>query len=87
MSREVGIWFLLYTAGCIYSIEIMANHQMFDTLPFSNVNEIQRVDTNINHYNGNSILSTHNDILADIDPDLNNLFPNDFKNQCKNCDT
>ena len=45
-----------------------------NTLPFKNISDI-------------SIPSTKNDILSDIDPDINNLFPNDLKNQCKNYDT
>ena len=35
----------------------------------------------------NSFPSSNNDILSDIDPAINNLIPNGWKNQCNGYDT
>ena len=68
----------------------MTNSIIIDKLPFANVadnvmfqkNIIQNVYCNINN-----LLSSNNDVLNDIDPDINNLIPNCLKNQCKVYDT
>ena len=66
----------------------MANAQFMHNLPFANVAENAFKDNNTSEYNNvNLIPSTNNDMLADIDPDINNIFLNDLKNQCKNYDT
>ena len=41
-----------------------------------------------NNYDKNNLIhSTNNDMLANIDPDMNNMNPNCFKNKCKLYDT
>ena len=68
----------------------MANSLFMDNLPFANVSENVMLDKNrsLNNYcDINSLLSSNNDILTDIDPDINNLNPNGLKNQCKSYHT
>ena len=66
------------------------NSLFMDTLPFANVSENVMLDKNRSHNNYcniNSLPSSNNDLLTDIDPDINNLNPNGLKNQCKSYDT
>ena len=68
----------------------MANSLFMDNLPFANVSENVMLDKNRsqnNYCDINSLPSSSNDILTDIDPDINNLNPNGLKNQCKSYDT
>ena len=68
----------------------MANSLFMDTLPFANVSENVMLNKNRsqnNYYYINSLPSSINDLLTDINPDINNLKPNGLKNQCKSYDT
>ena len=68
----------------------MANSIILENLPFANVADNVMFDRNINQ-NGycdiNSLPSSNNDVLNDIDPDINNLIPNCMQNQCNGYDT
>ena len=68
----------------------MANSLFMDNLPFANVFETVMLDKNRsknNYCDINSLPSSNNDILTDIDLDINNRNPNGLKNQCKSYDT
>ena len=66
----------------------MADKHSIYCLPFANVAEdIMLYDQQNNNGNNNLLHSTNNDMLANIDPDVNNMNPNSFKNQCKYYDT
>ena len=68
----------------------MANSLIMDNLPFANVADNVMVDETITqnvYCNINKLPSSNNDVLNDIDPDINNLIPNCFKNQCQVFDT
>ena len=59
------------------------NSLFMDNLPFANVSENVMLDKNrsqINFCDINSLPSSNNDILTDIDPDINNVTPNGLKN-------
>ena len=60
----------------------MANSLPMDNLPFTNVSENVMLVKNIsqnNYCDINSLPSSNNDILTDIDPDINHLNPNGLK--------
>ena len=63
----------------------MASINIMNNLPFANVTENIMLDNNNNH--SESFPSTNYDTMAEIDPDKNNILPNDLKNQCKSYDT
>ena len=89
-KHQGGSTFFTYTRGCIQITPTMANSLFMDNLPFENVSENVMLDKNRsqnNHCDINSLPSSNNDILTDIDPDSNNLNPNGLKNQCKSYDT
>ena len=76
------IYFFTCTRGCIQNTPTMANYLFMDNLPFANVSENVMLDKNRsqNSYGDfNRVLSSNNDLLTDIDPDINNLNPNGLK--------
>ena len=59
-----------------------------DSLPFANVTEnIMLNDQQKLYKKAQYLYCTNNDMLANIDPDINNLNPNGLTNQCKYYDT
>ena len=66
----------------------MADKHSIYCLPFANVAEDIMLDDQQNNNGNNNLLhSTNNNMLANIDPDINNMNPNSLKNQCKYYDT
>ena len=66
----------------------MANIHLMDSLPFANVTEnIMLNDQQKLYKKAQYLYCTNNDMLANIDPDINNLNPNGLTNQCKYYDT
>ena len=66
----------------------MANIHLMDSLPFANVTEnIMLNDQQKLYKKARYLYCTNNDMLANIDPDINNLNPNGLTNQCKYYDT
>ena len=66
----------------------MASSKDLNNLPFANVAENVILDNTKCTYN--SFIhhsSTNYDNLADIDPDINNISPNNLSKQCKAYDT
>ena len=55
-----------------------------DSLPFANVTEnIMLNDQKNNYKKAQHLYCTNNDMLANIDPDINNMNPNGLTKQCK----
>ena len=55
----------------------MANPNLTDGLPFANVTEnIMLNDQKNNYKKAQHLYYTNNDMLANIDPDINNMNPN-----------
>ena len=66
----------------------MANNNVMYGLPFANLPEKIMLDHQQNNDDKTNYLhSTNNDILADIDPDINNMNPNGIQKQCRYYDT
>ena len=66
----------------------MANNNVMYGLPFANLPEkIMLDDQQNNDDKTNYLHSTNNDMLADIDPDINNMNPNGLQKQCRYYDT
>ena len=66
----------------------MANNNVMYGLPFANLSEkIMLDDQQNNDDKTNYLHSTNNDMLADIDPDINNMNPNGLQKQCRYYDT
>ena len=66
----------------------MANHNLMDSLTFANVTEnIMLNDQKNNYKKTQHLYCTNNDMLANIDPDINNMNPNGLTKQCKYYDT
>ena len=62
----------------------MADKHSIYGLPLVNMVENIMLD---DQQNNNYLHSTNNNMLANIDPDIDNMSPNCFKNQCKYYDT
>ena len=66
----------------------MANNNVMYGLPFANLPEkIMLDDQQNNDDKTNYLHSTNNDMLADIDPDINNMNPNGLQKHCRYYDT
>ena len=69
-------------------IHTMANDHSTAGLPYANVAENIILDGQQNKYDKfNHIHSTNNDMLANIDPDVNNMNPNSILKIMQNYDT